>query len=319
MSRPILYVMDDPRWIQGSRLEVLRRLLPELTLEAATPRSLALRLGLRRRSPVYLASWRLLHALRGRIDLARTMVSVTSHYELGGGLAPDKALRRGTDPESSLAIAAELLSACAVVTVNSSPLYELLSPHVHGLIYAPNGVDHRFFTPAPHTYDAEHPRVGWAGKRKAAKNVEALDAAADMLRSEGFAFELVGGDKADEKPLDAAGMRDFYRRLDWYLCASWHEGTPNPALEAAASGVPIVSTRVGNMVDLVRHGENGFFVEPTAESIVETLRAARTLAPEDHARMARAARASVEADWTWERNVAPYREAFDRLLHTLGR
>ena len=52
-------------------------------------------------------------------------------------------------------------------------------------------------------------------------------------------------------------MREFYRSLDVYVCASRAEGTPNPCLEAAACGVPLVTTCVGNMPELVRHGVNG--------------------------------------------------------------
>jgi len=39
-------------------------------------------------------------------------------------------------------------------------------------------------------------------------------------------------------------MVEFYRSLDVYVCASRSEGTPNPCLEAAACGLPVVTTRV---------------------------------------------------------------------------
>ena len=70
-------------------------------------------------------------------------------------------------------------------------------------------------------------------------------------------------------PLSMDQMLDFYRSIDFYLCASWNEGTPNPGLEAGACGVPVVSTRVGNMRELIKDGTNGYFVEPTVESIVD--------------------------------------------------
>ncbi len=49
-----------------------------------------------------------------------------------------------------------------------------------------------------------------------------------------------------------------YEALDAYVVASRDEGGPKAVLEAMASGVPLVSTRVGQAADLVRHGENGF-------------------------------------------------------------
>lgn len=277
---------------------------------------------------MYFGTWRLLgtlvesHGLSfSPRQLARFMCSVTSHYNLGGGLAPEKALRQSTTQEQALARWSELLRACAVVTVNSTSLRELLTPHVPELVYAPNGVDADFFSPAEsRPYGTEPIRVGWAGKIKAAKNVEAIEAAAPELWKLGFELELVGHQKGADRDelLDATEMREFYRRLDWYLCASWHEGTPNPALEAAACGVPLVTTRVGNMVDFVREGENGFFVDPSPEAIVNRFRELRELGADEHARLRAAARAEIERAWTWDRNIEPYREAFDRLLTQAG-
>ena len=54
----------------------------------------------------------------------------------------------------------------------------------------------------------------------------------------------------------------LYQALDLYIVASRQEGGPKAVLESMASGVPLVSTRVGQAMDLVRHGENGWLVEP---------------------------------------------------------
>jgi glycosyltransferase involved in cell wall biosynthesis len=74
--------------------------------------------------------------------------------------------------------------------------------------------------------------------------------------------------------LDRAGVRythtnvpDFrllppvYHALDTYLIPSRDEGGPKGLLEAAASGVPVVSTRVGMSADLIDHGRNGALAE----------------------------------------------------------
>ena len=52
-----------------------------------------------------------------------------------------------------------------------------------------------------------------------------------------------------------------YAAIDLCLVASRDEGGPRAVLEAMATGVPLVTTRVGQAVDLVRDGENGWLVD----------------------------------------------------------
>lgn len=61
---------------------------------------------------------------------------------------------------------------------------------------------------------------------------------------------------------DYAGVAELYQALDLYLVGSRQEGGPKAVLESMCSGVPLVTTRVGQAMDLVRHGENGWMVEP---------------------------------------------------------
>lgn len=48
----------------------------------------------------------------------------------------------------------------------------------------------------------------------------------------------------------------LFQALDLYVVASRQEGGPKAILESMASGVPLVTTRVGQAMDLVKHGEN---------------------------------------------------------------
>jgi glycosyltransferase involved in cell wall biosynthesis len=56
-------------------------------------------------------------------------------------------------------------------------------------------------------------------------------------------------------------LSPLYHACDVCLAASRQEGGPKSVLEAMASGVPVVTTRVGQAGELVSHGENGFLVE----------------------------------------------------------
>lgn len=70
----------------------------------------------------------------------------------------------------------------------------------------------------------------------------------------------------------AAQMADWYNGGSVFVITSSREGTPSVGLEAAACGLPIVSTAVGVMPELIVHGENGFIVEPTVESLFSAVK-----------------------------------------------
>jgi glycosyltransferase involved in cell wall biosynthesis len=53
----------------------------------------------------------------------------------------------------------------------------------------------------------------------------------------------------------------LFQALDVYIVAARQEGGPKAVLESMASGVPLVTTRVGQAMDLVRHCDNGWMVE----------------------------------------------------------
>jgi glycosyltransferase involved in cell wall biosynthesis len=62
-----------------------------------------------------------------------------------------------------------------------------------------------------------------------------------------------------------ADVAPIYQQADICVLTSDYEGTPNVLLEAMASSLPVVATRVGGVADIVRHGENGFMVLPGDE------------------------------------------------------
>jgi glycosyltransferase involved in cell wall biosynthesis len=56
-------------------------------------------------------------------------------------------------------------------------------------------------------------------------------------------------------------VAEMFAALDLYIVTSRQEGGPKAILESMSSGVPLVTTRVGQAMDLVKHGENAFMTD----------------------------------------------------------
>ena len=59
---------------------------------------------------------------------------------------------------------------------------------------------------------------------------------------------------------DPRTLAPLYHAIDVYLVASRQEGGPKAILESMSAGIPVVTTRVGQAMDLVEHARNGWVV-----------------------------------------------------------
>jgi glycosyltransferase involved in cell wall biosynthesis len=202
-----------------------------------------------------------------------------------------------------------------VVFVNSRLLERAFGPLVgRPVYYTPNGVETTFFRPPvePRERRPGQLRVGWAGSL--ANHGSAHRGLHEVIEP---AVSAVAGTSLvtavrEERWRTRDEMLAFYRGLDAYICASLSEGTPNPCLEAAACGVPVVTTRVGNMPELIRDGENGFLVDRRVEDVAGKLALLRD-SPALATRLARRMN-EVIADWDWSVQAENYARMFDDLL-----
>jgi glycosyltransferase involved in cell wall biosynthesis len=60
---------------------------------------------------------------------------------------------------------------------------------------------------------------------------------------------------------DYPRIGELFQCLDLYIISSREEGGPKAVLESMSAGIPLVTTRVGQAVDLVRHEKNGWMVD----------------------------------------------------------
>jgi glycosyltransferase involved in cell wall biosynthesis len=198
--------------------------------------------------------------------LVRRPVVATAHGFTGGGLK--NRLYEWLDR-------AALRRFSAVVAV-SDPLGRSLRAagipaervHVIPSGWAPNGepLDREAARAALHL-PTERRVVGWVGRLTAEKGAEIFLAAGARLREEPPLLSIIGDGPqrrslaalATQLGLDSrirwhgqiAEAARLLRAFDAVVLSSWTEGTPMILLEAISAGVPVVSTAVGGIPDVV--------------------------------------------------------------------
>jgi sugar transferase (PEP-CTERM/EpsH1 system associated) len=114
---------------------------------------------------------------------------------------------------------------------------------------------------------------------------------------------------------DRSDIPDILRTFDIFVLPSQGEGISNTILEAMATGLPVVATRVGGNPELVQDGVNGYLVPRSdpgalAKAIKELV--------DDNDKRARTGNTSLEfvrGTFDWDKTVTCYLSVYDELLN----
>lgn len=99
----------------------------------------------------------------------------------------------------------------------------------------------------------------------------------------------------------------------------WYENFPRTIVEAFASGLPVIASRIGALTDLVRDGTTGLLFEPgNPRDLAEKMDWARTH-PEAMRRMGEAARGDYERHYTPETNHRMLMEIYEDAIESTRR
>ncbi len=220
----------------------------------------------------------------------------------------------------------------AAVVANSEGLRALaqrFDPTV-SIRVIPNGVDpQRFAPPKKRTWDP--PRLLFVGRVVYQKGLDVLlEALAGLSTPQHWHLTLVG-DGPYRPTLEALaagrGLRErvtfagwqpperiptFYREANLFVFPSRDEGMPNAVLEAMASGLPIVATRIAGNEELVTPEVGVLVPKDDPAALREAL---LRLLPDSASRqrLGAAARQRVRQHFTWEATARQYLALFHEV------
>jgi glycosyltransferase involved in cell wall biosynthesis len=186
-----------------------------------------------------------------------------------------------------------------------------------------HGVDGRHFSPRPRDLDLADrrgidpsvPVVGFVGRLTHDKGIDSLIIAMALLRADDVTCQLLVVGAQDEpdsadyldklastgEAVFAVGavddVRPYFALMHVHVLPSLREGFPNVVLEAAAMGLPTVTTDATGAIDSVRDGQTGVIVK--AHDTRALADAIKTLVrdPDRASRYGAAARSWVTADF----------------------
>ncbi|HEX6945445.1 MAG TPA: TIGR03088 family PEP-CTERM/XrtA system glycosyltransferase [Casimicrobiaceae bacterium] len=111
-------------------------------------------------------------------------------------------------------------------------------------------------------------------------------------------------------PGERADIPDLLRGLDIFVLPSFGEGVSNTILEAMATALPVVATRVGANAELVLDGSSGTIVPPSDSEALAAAIVSYAGNRELASRHGRAARARAEQAFSLERMVDRYHRLY---------
>jgi len=111
-----------------------------------------------------------------------------------------------------------------------------------------------------------------------------------------------------------ADVADILRASDMFVLSSRWEGNPLSVMEAMAAGLPVVSTAVGGVPELVREGVTGLLVPSEDAGALAQAMQALVDDPVRRQAMGAAARRHAVAHFDIRHTVRGYEQLYERLL-----
>ena len=233
-----------------------------------------------------------------------------------------------------------------VIAISEAIAKELLSYGIpeSKIARIPNGVDCQLFHPVDDISAQQRlrERFGWSdrptiifsGGLSDRKGAHLLVEALALLKQGGSPCQVVFVGRFDEASyemkfrslIEQRGVADdvvlfgltketaeLYRAADIFCLPSKSEGMPNAMLEAMASGLPTVGTRISGITDLIEEDTRGLLVRRDSAELADALKYYLDF-PDQGLTHGKAARNFVERGFSATAVLAAHKQLFRRLM-----
>lgn len=291
----ILIVYDVPGWAYHFRAEALMKYAPE---DFSVTISSSFRDPLQKEDYhlIFFLPFSHVNQLRAYCNDIRKNPVIATSFNVGWGYANDwfEEARKYSD----------------AVIVTNCHMWDK-SGRLENTYYLPCGVDRGIFK-CDVPVENRRPKALWCGSefhRKIKGYDDILVPLRDRLKKYDLQLDLRLIKSTGQAKYSRRQMAEWYNTGTIYVCASLAEGTPQPALEAAACGCTIISTPVGNMPELIEHGVNGFIVRWDVEAFLQYI----LIAANHQTILAQNMLRTVES-WGWEQRSKDFYNLFRQLI-----
>jgi glycosyltransferase involved in cell wall biosynthesis len=156
------------------------------------------------------------------------------------------------------------------------------------------------------------------GRLDRSKGVDVLIQAFKKLTGSDVHLTIIGtGDLYSDGYFDNITFKGFQMELEQYYMAADYfislpdfENCPFATLDALSYGVPVISTEVGGVKEIIQNGYNGFFVRKNAESVVSLI---QKLLNDNNEYLRENARNTIKEKFNLDDKITEYKRIIGKL------
>ena len=202
----------------------------------------------------------------------------------------------------------KVVNVARVIAVSNQKLYDRFSKMHPNVILAPGGVDTDKFYFSDCKIGSQ-PVVGWAGSsRNFGEAFRGLHIIRKACANLNFVFNPAI--REDRMRSEDEMVKYYHEEIDIYVDMSESAGRQNGLIEAAACGLPIISSHAGIADSLIVDGENGIICERNVNALVSALRKIIPMAN----KCGKNIRNTIDREWSWKSHVKIFEEVFNKMV-----